>query len=181
MDKFSDVCKLEQSGSNVGGLIIKKKDKSAEKDVFKKPKASLLGLDRLAAAQRARKQQEAARLSFKDSDGNDMDEDEAGGKDYSERRERSKHSSSSSSSSSSKQYRESAVETPSYTGGVSDAARKRFNDRSKEDYHGKGLYASTKSKKDRDRDDDDDERKRHKFSSSSSRSRRGDSSHRTPG
>lgn len=180
MDKFSDVCQLEQSGSSVGGLIIKKKESDKDKDVFKKPKPSLLGLDRLAATQRARKQQEAARLSFKDSDGNDLD-DEDDTRDYSERRDRNKHTSASSSSSSSKKYRESTVETPSYTGGVSEAARKRLDERSKEDYQGKGLYASSKSKKDRDRDDRDDERKRHKFSSNSSRSNRGESSHRTPG
>lgn len=175
MDKFSDVSKLEPSSSTVGGLVIKKKDKDS--DLFKKPRASILGLDKLAAVQRARKQQEAARLSFKDSDGDDMEYGESS----TPRVDRRKESfASSSSSAASKKYRESAVETPSYTGGVSEVARKRLDERSRDD-HGKGLYASSKSQKERDRrdgDDRDDERKRHKYYSKSSR---GESSHRTPG
>ncbi|EDS38208.1 pre-mRNA splicing factor ATP-dependent RNA helicase PRP16 [Culex quinquefasciatus] len=177
MDKFSDVSKLEPSSSTVGGLVIKKKDKDS--DVFKKPRASILGLDKLAAVQRARKQQEAARLSFKDSDGDDMEYGESSTPRV-DRRKESFASSSSSSSNASKKYRESAVETPSYTGGVSEVARKRLDERSRDD-HGKGLYASSKSQKERDRrdgDDRDDDRKRHKYYSKSSR---GESSHRTPG
>ncbi|XP_055615824.1 pre-mRNA-splicing factor ATP-dependent RNA helicase PRP16 isoform X2 [Toxorhynchites rutilus septentrionalis] len=179
MDKFSDVCRLEQSGSRVGGLVIKKKDTDKDKDVFKKPKPSLLGLDKLAAAQRARKQQSSARLSFKDADGNDLD-DEGGEKsgEGSARFDANKHVSSSSSF---KKYRESLVETPSHTGGVSDVARKRLDERSRDD-HGKGLYASTKSKKkgDGDSDEQDNDRKRHRYSSSSSRRHQEESSVRTP-
>ncbi|XP_055537678.1 pre-mRNA-splicing factor ATP-dependent RNA helicase PRP16 [Wyeomyia smithii] len=165
MDKFSDVCKLEQSTNTTSGLIIKKKDK--EKDVFKKPKPSLLGLDKLAAAQRARKQQETVRLSFREED---MEcEDNVSSNTPGNQRK------NASFTLSSKKYRESTVETPSYTGGVSDVARKRLDERQRDD-HGKGLYASSQSNK----NDEQDNRKRHKYSINSAKSRREDPSPRTP-
>lgn len=91
------------SGDAPGGLIIKKKDQSAE---FQFAKPSLLGLDKLAAAKRKQNRL----ISFQDDsdEGDDKPESPEG-------KER--------------KYRKHNEETPTYTGGISEEARERMLER----------------------------------------------------
>lgn len=131
METDPEIYKLEQPEEQQIGLIIKK-DKS---DAFKKPRQSLLGLDKLAAEQRLLKQN-ASRLSFLDSDHDDVQTD---GKTV------------KNTDKSSKQYRETRIETPSYSGGVSEAARDRLQERHSYE-KSKGIFASSKDRKRSDRE-----------------------------
>ena len=108
----------------VGGLIIKKK-KPAENHVFKKPeiRASKLGLDKLASQKR-----DAERNA----------------------KEWNKHVESSAESfkgHSNRHYRSARVETPSYTGGVSDTYREHRKHKERQ-RHEDRVSASTKPRKD---------------------------------
>lgn len=123
MDEDDGVHRLEgTSSSEKGGLIVKKKPPT-----FKVPQASQLGLDKLAALKRKEKEEAARKMSF------DIDEEE---------------STSKSKNSGKRKYRSPYVETPTYTGGISDIARERLNERlSKDKGKEKGVYATTKSSK----------------------------------
>lgn len=131
--------RLEGTSNEKGGLVVKKKPPT-----FKVPQPSLLGLDKLAAAKRKEKEDAARKMSFT------IEEDEA-----------SSNSDSGSSSSKGKKdetfrkFRAPQVETPTYTGGISEEARTRLLERlasnkKKEKY---ALYSSTaKEKKSGDND-----------------------------
>lgn len=156
METDPEIYKLEQPEEQQIGLIIKK-DKS---DAFKKPRQSLLGLDKLAAEQRLLKQN-ASRLSFLDSDHDDVQID---GKTV------------KNTDKSSKQYRETRIETPSYSGGVSDAARDRLQERHSYE-KSKGIFASSKDRKRSDREKSySQEEKRSKYKTEKYSSRKYDSS-----
>ncbi|XP_053675394.1 pre-mRNA-splicing factor ATP-dependent RNA helicase PRP16 [Anopheles nili] len=170
MERFTSVEKLSDSetkNEHSGGLVIRK-DKSNDDIVFKQPKPSLLGLDKLAAARRAERKA-GNKLSFygHDSDeGDDPDEKTSAGKrhdhresssrrhresDYGREKERSdsrrkRNKQDDYDNSNSRRYRERAVETPSYSGGVSDVARQKLKGSAEhEAYRKKGsLYATSK-------------------------------------
>ena len=67
MDRLEGLC-----GSEKGGLIIKKKKNPTEDQndelIFKKPKVSLLGLDKLAAKKRAEDRSKANEESKANND-----------------------------------------------------------------------------------------------------------------
>lgn len=135
MDDDDDgVHRLDGTSEEKGGLIIKKKTPS-----FKVPQPSLLGLDKLAAAKRREKEDAARRISFNMRDESHREEDDTNTKE--------KHSKES------RKFRVPNVETPTYTGGITELARERLLERlalnrNKE----KGVYASTKDLKKSKRD-----------------------------
>lgn len=147
MDNDDDetVHRLEASAPQTGGLVVKKKDSSA--GTFKVPKPSLLGLDRLAAQKRKEREDAKRLISFKDSE-----YDDKGGSSLGES-STVRTPDVSSVHKLSRQYREPRIETPSYSGGVSEKARDRLAERSEKDK--RGVYISSKEKK-RGQDDDDD-------------------------
>ncbi|XP_076809587.1 pre-mRNA-splicing factor ATP-dependent RNA helicase PRP16-like isoform X1 [Clavelina lepadiformis] len=112
----------------VGGLIIKKKKAVEDGPVFKKPEASLLGLDKLAEFKR--KQEKELNDSRKSRDERTLTE-------------KSKHE---------RHYRPARFETPTYTGGVSEAFRDSKHRREKTRRQ-EGVYASSKQDKSRSRDE----------------------------
>lgn len=136
--------RLEASAPATGGLVVKKKESDA--DIFKVPKPSLLGLDRLAAQKRKEREDQTRLISFKE---NEYD-DEAGatpGRSFKTPDHSSVHKLN-------RNYRESANDTPSHGGGVSDKARIRLAERSEKDK--RGVYISSKSeKKSRSKEDND--------------------------
>uniref|UniRef100_A0A182SKM7 Uncharacterized protein n=1 Tax=Anopheles maculatus TaxID=74869 RepID=A0A182SKM7_9DIPT len=172
MENFTAVDKLEPDqpkGGRSGGLVVRR-DKGEDDIVFKQPQVSLLGLDKLAAARRAQ-QKKASKLSFYGHDADDGDDADDRGSSESRRKEHH-HSSSRKHRDSedrrdressehrkrskreeedyhrSRKYRERAVETPSYSGGVSDVARQKLSSKEKAEYDAyrkKGsLYATSK-------------------------------------
>lgn len=144
IDDDSSVHRLEASGPQTGGLVVKKKESNA--GTFKVPKPSLLGLDRLAA-QKRREREDAKRLiSFKDSEYDDVAATPSSDSAIRTPDVSSVHKLN-------RQYRETHVETPSHSGGVSEKARDRLAERSEKDK--RGVYISSKDKK-RSRHDDDD-------------------------
>lgn len=148
IDDDSTVHRLEASGPQTGGLIIKKKDSGA--GTFKVPKPSLLGLDRLAAQKRKERDDAKRLISFKESEYDDVAASPA-----SDSANRTPDVSSVHKLN--RQYRELRVETPSYSGGVSEKARDRLAERSEKDK--RGVYISSKDKK-RGRDDTRDRDRR---------------------
>lgn len=108
--------RLEGSDSieTKGGLIIKKKTPSNEDEVvFKKPRVSLLGLDKLAAEKR----KEEADKILQDQNKSSRDRDRSS-------RDRDHHRSSDD-----RHFRRPRVETPSNPGGVSDEYKDRRRER----------------------------------------------------
>ncbi|XP_026124168.1 pre-mRNA-splicing factor ATP-dependent RNA helicase PRP16-like [Carassius auratus] len=184
-------------GVQVGGLIVKKRSASSEPHVFRAPapRASLLGLD-LLAAQKRKEREGKERLedqpkkskvsSYKDweegkSDSGSDDEDQEEGDGRNQKKER--------------KYRVTGSETPSNPGGVSEEFKQKHQQREK-DRREHGVYASSKEDKSRDKDGsrdrdrdryhdrdrrrDRDERESSRGrGSSSSRSERGDGSVRS--
>lgn len=150
------------AGSNLseaGGLILKnskQKTSSDPKDstAFKKPSASLLGLDRLARRKREERDAEGqnfpekkARLhTRREGDQDDPDVRISFGK------------VPSKESVKDRKYRGALVETPSYTGGVSEEALQKVHSRlvGREQSH--GVYASTTKRREGDRDRRRDDR-----------------------
>lgn len=151
------VHRLEASAPASGGLVIKKKD-SAE-STFKVPKASLLGLDRLAAQKRKEREEQTRLISFKDTeyddDASSSTADHSG----------IKTPELSSVHKLSRNYRESKSETPSHGGGVSNKARERLAELSEKEK--RGVYVSSKDeKRNRSRNESDrdyDRRERDKY------------------
>ncbi|XP_017562795.1 pre-mRNA-splicing factor ATP-dependent RNA helicase PRP16 isoform X1 [Pygocentrus nattereri] len=208
MEDDSSLHRLEGSdpGAQVGGLIVKKKSAAVEQHVFRAPapRTSLLGLDLLAAQKRKeregkeqlnldlddRRSKKSKVSSYKDweegkSDSGSDDDDE-GGKSKNGRKE-------------SRKYRMAGSETPSNPGGVSEAFRRKHQQREKDRWE-HGVYASSKEDKSRDRNrersknterdrdrerdkerkgDRDDRERIHSRGSSSSRSEHGDGSVRS--
>lgn len=172
MENFTAVDKLEPDQPKEGrsGGLVLRRDKGEDDIVFKQPQTSLLGLDKLAAARRAQ-QKKASKLSFyghEADDGDDPDErgserrrrehhsssrkhrdsEERRDREGSERRKRSRREEEDYHRSNSRKYRERAVETPSYSGGVSDVARQKLSSKGSAEYEAhrkKGsLYATSK-------------------------------------
>lgn len=139
------------------GLIIKKPAESEH--VFKVPtaRASLLGLDKLAAEKRKRQQNEVKTTSTeKKPRKEEYDDTTRISFGRSGRKERN--------------YRTTASETPSHPGGVSSEALKRIHER-QEHSKSKGVIASSslEQKKGNRRDDDRKSDRRDHHSSSSHR------------
>ncbi|XP_070574858.1 pre-mRNA-splicing factor ATP-dependent RNA helicase PRP16-like [Ptychodera flava] len=165
MDDDPSIHRLEGSSSQVGGLIIKKKPKDkSDKPVFKNPneipRASLLGLDVLAARKRKERnvdsdeQKKSKVLSYRD----DFDEENA--EDDDDDDDGDKYDKYSTGKSKHRNYRAHQVETPSHPGGVSSEAKDTMHRKMKE-RESRGVYATSKDKKysGRDRDRDRDRRK----------------------
>lgn len=110
-DEEEGVHKLEGSSSTAqGGLIIKKKPGSTTPRL---PQVSKFGLDRLAAEKR-KEESEVQRLR---SFGNEEEgDDPEGASDFKKPAPLKRH------------YRETQLETPTYTGGVSSKARDRLKE-----------------------------------------------------
>ncbi|VVC94692.1 unnamed protein product [Leptidea sinapis] len=121
------------SGDAPGGLIIKKKENPAE---FQFAKPSLLGLDKLAATKRKQNRL----ISFQTET---YEADDVGENSYNTAQKERK-------------YRRHNEETPTYTGGLSEEARKRMLERmqKKEKIKEKGVHNSTDEEK-KSRSDDD--------------------------
>lgn len=145
--------KLAGSEIDTGGLILKGKKNSQpeSKDsdsIFKKPTASLLGLDRLARKKREEREidevsfpEKKARAYFKDEKSNSYDPDV---------RISFGRSSKVQDSARDKKYRGPLVETPTHTGGVSEEALQRIHSRLiGRDQRTHGVYASTTRDDDR--------------------------------
>ncbi|KAB5558793.1 hypothetical protein PHYPO_G00021290 [Pangasianodon hypophthalmus] len=193
MEDDASLHRLEGSGpgSQVGGLIVKKKNASAEQHVFRAPapRTSLLGLDLLAAQKRKEREgkeqlnsdlddrtvKKSKVSSYRDweesrSDSG-SDEDDEGGDRRNEKKE-------------SRRYRTSGAETPSNPGGVSEEFRRKHQQRER-DRREHGVYASSKEDRDRDRNrererDRNRERDRERKSDRDDRERsRGSSSSRS--
>lgn len=136
------VHRLEASAPTTGGLVIKNKSSSG---TFKVSKPSLLGLDRLAVQKRKERDDAERPISFKDSEYDDTigpDGTPIRTPDDSSVHKLSRH------------YRETADETPSHSGGVSDKARDRQAERSDKDR--RGIAYSSEDRKRSHRDDDAD-------------------------
>lgn len=127
MSDDENVHRLEGSSDQKGGLIITKKP------TFKVPQPSLLGLDKLAAAKRREREENARKISFSVEDEDQKSEGAVKAKDEDK------------SSSNKRNYRQAHLETPTYTGGISKEARDRIIDRlASNKLKEKGVYASTK-------------------------------------
>lgn len=135
MDDDDSLHRLEGISDQKGGLIVKKKPPT-----FKVPQPSLLGLDKLAAAKRREKEDAARKMSFSIDDEDNRSEDQSLTKD--------KHAKGS------RKFRAPNIETPTYTGGITEAARERLLERLASNKNKeKGVYASSKDLK-RSRNDD---------------------------
>ena len=161
------------SSSEAGGLILKssrpkttssndsESKTSSSEHVFKKPSASVLGLDRLA--RRKREEREAERGSFPEKKPRlqsgllgSIRED-----DTSVRISFGKSSRTVDGSSKDRKYRGPLVETPTHTGGVNEDALKKIHSRLVErDQKSHGVYASSSSR-DKDRRGGDSRRDRY--------------------
>ncbi|OXB78354.1 UNVERIFIED_CONTAM: hypothetical protein H355_009125 [Colinus virginianus] len=174
--------RLAGAGAGAGGLVPRARSAAPEQHVFKAPapRASLLGLDVLAAQKRREREEEAAGGGKRSrvSSYRDWEEgrDEAGSPD--EEDEDEEEDRGARGARRDRHYRSVHVETPSYTGGVSEEFWERSRQRERERRE-HGVFASSKEKErkkehsrdrdhDRKRDHEDWDRSRH----SSSRSER---------
>lgn len=125
------------SGSSGGGLVIKKKNPTTPR----LPQVSKFGLDKLAADKR-REESESKRLrSFGDDENDDADKDQEFKKPNALKRN----------------YRETELETPTYTGGVSSKARDRLREheeKERDKRRNESFSLGRDKKRDRDRDRD---------------------------
>ena len=133
---------LDQSQSK-GGLIIRKKPVASEEENsdagFKLPSGpSLLGLDKLAVVKERERKMKEVEIARKRQLEEDAESDDGTGDKFIRKNERREE----------RQLREPRVETPSYTGGVSEEALRREEERRRKD--DRGLKAE--KKRDRDRD-----------------------------
>lgn len=153
MDDDDNLLRLEGSVDQKGGLIVKKKTPT-----FKVPQPSLLGLDKLAAAKRKEKEDNARKMSFATSE--DDTNDELNSRNVGQAQQ-------------SRKFRQPNPETPTYTGGITEEARKRLLERmNSRKNKEKGVYASTKDLKYGKRDSD---KKRHHHKDHSHRESQGTS------
>lgn len=139
--------------SEAGGLLLKsskaKSDSEGKEEAeFKKPSMSMLGLDRLARRKREERDAEAvnfpekkARLQRRGEQSSDSNVRISFGK-----------SSRSLDNAKDRKYRASLVETPSYTGGVSEDALQRMHSRLVgREQRSQGVIASSSSSRSKDR------------------------------
>lgn len=137
--------RLEGTSSNERGGLVLLKPKS---ETFTKPKPSLLGLDKLAAARRKEQEEANRKISFQNNDEDDEPSTPRGDSDLFKKPElKSIHTLN-------RHYRDAKPETPSYTGGVTKKAHERLIERMSDKNKDKGVYASSKDRK-RSHDDDD--------------------------
>ncbi|XP_034251068.1 pre-mRNA-splicing factor ATP-dependent RNA helicase PRP16 [Thrips palmi] len=165
MDDDDGVYHLAAPVAQQGGLIIKKKSQDGGSSVFKVPevKKSLLGLDRLAAARRKDKEDDQDDRAFKrskvmsyqegDSDEDDNTDDNNGieGRDVMDKSKSSKQKLE-------RIYRSSGEETPTHTGGLSDAARNRLAEHTAK--RERGIHLTSKGD---DNESHDDKQTREKY------------------
>ncbi len=152
------------SSSEAGGLILKsskpkgsndsseERKPSSSEHVFKKPSASLLGLDRLA--RRKREEREAEQANFPEKKAR-LQSNLLGSfrEDDSLVRISFGKSSRSSEGVKDRKYRGPLVETPSHTGGVNEAALQRMQSRLvSREQRSHGVYASSSSSSSRDKE-----------------------------
>ena len=135
-------CLVAPTSEETGGLI-KKQSKSDDSKTFKKPSASLLGLDKLAQlkreaeGRRTRVIVDSKRPKYAEKERPVVDDDDDDG--YSSGRV----SFGSSKKSREKYLRTSLSETPSHTGGANEDVLRRIKDRRERDRK-QGLYTSSK-------------------------------------
>lgn len=143
---------LEGITESKGGLIIKRKSDDSS-NIFKEPpKASLLGLDKLALIRRQEKLEASESKRYKKSENDEKIN---------------------------KNYRKATAETPTHTGGVSYEAKKRAEERL-ERHRERGVHASTKEKKKlKSEDKHKNYSHRHKHSTSYNDRRSSERSHRS--
>lgn len=155
--------RLAGSGSSEAGGLILKSSKPKTSDgaeakssdhLFKRPSASLLGLDRLA--RKKREEREADQANFMEKKPRTQSSLLSSSKDAdsSVRISFGKSSRSSDGGAKDRKYRGPLVETPSHTGGVSEEALRKMQSRLVgRDQKSHGVYASS-SNRDKDRDKD---------------------------
>ncbi|XP_046397224.1 pre-mRNA-splicing factor ATP-dependent RNA helicase PRP16 [Ischnura elegans] len=147
----SDIYRLEGSKNEVGGLIVKKKPVASD-PTFKTPlpRQSLLGLDKLAALRKKEKEEELeverTKHLYRVAETSDDSNEELQKK----RRHNDRH------------YRESRIETPTHTGGISDEARKRLVEHMKRNKERGIAASSSKDERRRERNGRDEHRDRHR-------------------
>ena len=145
------------AGSNpteAGGLILKtsksrqNSEGGKEGDVFKKPSTSRLGLDRLARRKREEREAEAA-MAFPEKKARLQARAEGSAGDSNARISFGR-SSRTQDAGKERKYRGTLVETPSYTGGVSEDALQKIHSRLVgREQRSQGVYASSSRNKDR--------------------------------
>lgn len=156
MSSFSNSThRLEGTGHETGGLIIKSKKKPEDKHTdttFKKPSGSRLGLDLLARRKREQRQaEEETKNAFSEKKPrlyiSALGKILEGDSDV-------RISFGRSDVNKDRHYRGTHVETPSHPGGVSDKALERFHTHVRKGGRSgdTGVYASTKTRNDRDRE-----------------------------
>lgn len=132
-DADPDLYRLEGETNQTGGLIIRKK---VSDHTFKKPQASILGLDKLAERKRRENSQEPNSVRSSPSPSTSRSPDH-----ISDPKER--------------KYRLHEEETPTHTGGVNSEARQRLEDRlSRQRIDAQDRQYRERRRKDRERDKD---------------------------
>ena len=128
--------RLEGSSYEIGGLIIKKKDKESHHE-FKKPQhsGSLLGLDQLAREKRKVKEERGDRdeKRYKSVDADLQKRHKNGNVDSDKDGKTHEH----------RQYRTYHPDTPSNPGGVNVQAREKIYKRREGERDKKGIYAES--------------------------------------
>eukprot|EP01122_Echinamoeba_exundans_P007470 TRINITY_DN2317_c0_g3_i1.p1 TRINITY_DN2317_c0_g3~~TRINITY_DN2317_c0_g3_i1.p1 ORF type:complete len:1269 (-),score=296.69 TRINITY_DN2317_c0_g3_i1:936-4742(-) len=165
-----------------GGLVtLKRPDMETEgAPVFKAPapRASLLGLDKLAEVKRREQQSQQRKIGHLSHD--DAEEESSSSATHGHDEDDYHHSSSSSRGKRNRDYSLKRPETPSHPGGVNEAALQRIQSRDRDRRHGSAIvssnkdYSSSSSSSSRRDDYYDDSRRRgyedsHRSSSSSYR------------
>uniref|UniRef100_H2Y9B4 RNA helicase n=1 Tax=Ciona savignyi TaxID=51511 RepID=H2Y9B4_CIOSA len=144
----SSIHRLEgtDAGTEVGGLILKKKKPKGESHEFKKPvtKSSLLGLDKLAELKLLDKNFKCSIRLKKPTKIFSLQKEEEKIKREADDAEKESNWKSNNSRND-RHYRPARFETPTYTGGVSSSYKDRKEKRVQERGHRRdGVYASSK-------------------------------------
>lgn len=141
-EEENGVHRLEGLSEQKGGLIVKKKQPT-----FKVPQPSLLGLDKLAERKRREQKEAARKMSFA------VEDDEANAETVASPRQKY--------SGDHRKFRSPHAETPTYTGGITEEARRRLIERLNANKNkAKGVYASTKDENRQKYEGTSEERKR---------------------
>ncbi|CAH0389215.1 unnamed protein product [Bemisia tabaci] len=149
-----DIYRLEGNNEEKGGLIIKKKPDPNATFKFKVPQTSLLGLDRLADVKRKEREslikdaEKKSKLkSYADSDDEGQDIEASPSPHSIPKKDEKRH------------YRPALDETPTHTGGISQEAKERLENRLRKERE-RGIYVSTSEKRKREREAEDREERR---------------------
>lgn len=129
-----------------------KKSQSTSDSTFKtpQPKASVLGLDKLAALKRkVKEEEEKESKNDKKSRVTSFHDDWDEGDDVEDERDDVRHKHKSKKD---RYYRPSRIDTPSHPGGVSEEFRQKLSNKHKDKE--RGVYASSSKEKDRERKKD---------------------------